>query len=189
MIAIAIPNFLRYNSPTVGAYRQPPVRVDSLGAPFVCSLGGVAPFSCIPNVMPVEHTEVMEHLMKSVEWTATRSSGPGGQHRDKASTRAELSLTLEGLASLEPAIVEKLTVALGLREHPLRIVVQDERSLSRNKEIAVQRLSALVAEALAPPPRQRRPTRPSRASRERRLADKVRRGREKVLRRGPEGSD
>jgi ribosome-associated protein len=127
----------------------------------------------------------MEHLLRSAEWTASRSSGPGGQHRDKASTRAELTLTRESLDGLEADVAAKLASTLEVEEHPLRIVVQDERSLSRNRELAVERLGALVAQALAPPPRRRRATRPSRTSRERRLAEKARRGRDKALRREP----
>ena len=68
----------------------------------------------------------------------------------------------------------------------LGIVVQDQRSLARNQEIAINRLNELVAQALAPPAPPRRPTRPGRASRERRLAEKARRGRDKTLRRAPQ---
>jgi len=91
----------------------------------------------------------------------------------------------DSLAGLEPALASRLGQALALDEHPLRIVVQDERSLSRNQEIAVERLRKLVTEALSPPP-PRRPTRPSRGSRERRLAAKARRGQSKELRRPPD---
>ena len=137
----------------------------------------------------VQRSEVLEQLLKTAIWAASRSSGPGGQHRDKASTRAELSLTCDSLAGLEPEIAAKLATALGLDEHPLRIVVQDERSLSRNRELAIERLAQLVDEALAPPARPRRPTRPGRATRERRLSEKVRRGRDKVLRQRPGDAD
>ena len=106
--------------------------------------------------------EVVEHLLKNAQWTASRSSGPGGQHRDKASTRAELTVDLDTLVGLELGLAARLALALGLEERPLRITVQDERSLSRNQEIAGERLADLVAEALAPPPPTRRPTRPSR---------------------------
>lgn len=142
-----------------------------------------------PRHVAVERDEVLQHLLRSAQWTASRSSGPGGQHRDKASTRAELSLTLDSLAGLESEIADKLAAALGLEERPLRIVVQDERSLSRNREIAIERLAQLVDEALAPPAPPRRPTRPGRTSRERRLAEKVRRGRDKVLRHPPHDAD
>jgi ribosome-associated protein len=130
--------------------------------------------------------EVVEHLLKTAQWTASRSSGPGGQHRDKASTRAELTLDQTSLVGLEPSLADKLRIALGLAERPLRIVVQDERSLSRNQEIAAARLAELVTEVPAPPPPPRRPTRPSRARREARLANKARRGTQKRLRQPPD---
>ena len=129
--------------------------------------------------------DVVLQLLKSGQWTASRSSGPGGQHRDKASTRAELTIDRDSLAALEPGVADRLAAALALDERPLRISVQDERSLSRNQEIAVARLAELVAEALAPPPPPRRPTRPNRARREARLASKARRGADKRLRRPP----
>lgn len=129
--------------------------------------------------------EVVEHLLKAAQWTASRSSGPGGQHRDKASTRAELTLSDENLLGLEPRVAARLAEALGLDERPLRISVQDERSLSRNQEIAVERLTELVGRALAPPPPPRRPTRPSRSKRQARLTDKTRRGDTKRLRQPP----
>ena len=137
----------------------------------------------------MERSELLEHLVRSADWTASRSSGPGGQHRDKASTRAELTLTRESLAGLESETARAIATKLDLDERPLRIVVQDERSLSRNREIAIERLAELINAALAPPAAPRRPTRPSRASRERRLADKDRRSRDKTLRRLPDSDE
>jgi ribosome-associated protein len=137
----------------------------------------------------VEVGEVVEHLLKNAQWTASRSSGPGGQHRDKASTRAELTLDLESLAGLEESLAARLSVALGLEERPLRISVQDERSLSRNQEIAVERLVERVTRALAPPSPPRRPTRPSRSRRAARVDSKVRRGDVKRLRQPPVTDD
>src|SRR6185503_5215065 len=98
---------------------------------------------------------VTEHLLQLATWGASRSSGPGGQHRDKASTRAELVVDREALAGLPSQHAERLTERLGLDERPLRILSQTERSLTRNREIATARLEALVAAALAhdPPPR------------------------------------
>jgi ribosome-associated protein len=133
----------------------------------------------------MEVNAVIEHLLKNAEWTASRSSGPGGQHRDKASTRAELTIGSESLAGLEESVSARLAQALGLEEKPLRIAVQDERSLSRNQDIAVERLTERVARALTPPPAPRRPTRPSRARRAARLDSKTRRGTVKRLRRAP----
>src|SRR5215470_8040833 len=130
----------------------------------------------------VDPSAVTEHLLRTARWDASRSSGPGGQHRDKASTRAELTVSLDDVDGLPAPVSALLVRGLRLDEAPLRLVVQDERSLARNQEIAVDRLRRLVAEALSPPP-PRRPTRPTRASRERRLTDKLRRGAAKDLRR------
>ena len=130
--------------------------------------------------------EVTEHLLRRAQWSASRSSGPGGQHRDKASTRAELVLTSESLEGLDPETIERLGRGLGLHVSPLRISIQDERSLARNQEIAAERLRELVVEALAPEPPPRRPTRPSRGARRARLDSKTRRGLIKRLRRSPE---
>jgi ribosome-associated protein len=130
--------------------------------------------------------EVTEHLLRRAQWSSSRSSGPGGQHRDKASTRAELVVTSESLDGLEPEIAERLGRGLGLDVSPLRISIQDERSLTRNQEIAAERLRELVVEALAPEPPPRRPTRPGRGARRARLEAKIRRGSIKRLRRSPE---
>ena len=128
---------------------------------------------------------ITAHLLRRAQWSASRSSGPGGQHRDKASTRAELTLGADSLDGLEEAVAARLAPALGLDGGPLRIAVQDERSLARNQELAAQRLHDRVAEALAPPPPPRRPTRPSRAARRERLQAKTRRASVKRLRQAP----
>ena len=127
--------------------------------------------------------EITGHLLRRAQWSASRSSGPGGQHRDKASTRAELTLDADSLEGLDADVADRLVRALGLDTGPLRIAIQDESSLARNQEIAAQRLHDRVAEALAPPPPPRRPTRPSRAARRERLQAKARRGALKQLRR------
>ena len=128
---------------------------------------------------------VTEHLLQRAQWSASRSSGPGGQHRDKASTRAELTLDADSLAGLDAEVAARLARGLGLEAGPLRIAIQDERSLVRNQEIAAARLRERVAAALEPPPPPRRPTRPSRAARRVRLEAKTRRGSLKRLRQPP----
>ncbi|MBV9170199.1 MAG: aminoacyl-tRNA hydrolase [Chloroflexi bacterium] len=117
--------------------------------------------------------------------STSRSSGPGGQHRDKASTRAELCIPPDAVDGLDSAVAERLVRALGLEAGSLRISVQDERSLARNQEIAAERLRERVAAALAPAPPPRRPTRPGRSARRARMDDKARRGTVKRLRRPP----
>ena len=133
----------------------------------------------------MDSEEITSHLLRRAQWSASRSSSPGGQHRDKTSTRAELTLTADSLEGLETNVAARLAQALGLDTGPVRIAIQDERSLTRNQEIAAQRLHDRVAEALAPPPPPRRLTRPSRAARRERLEAKARRGAVKHLRRSP----
>src|SRR5918911_1669275 len=129
--------------------------------------------------------DITSHLLRRAQWSASRSSGPGGQHRDKASTRAELTLAADSLEGLDTDVAARLARALGLDTGPLRITIQDERSLARNQEIAAEQLRDRVAEALAPPPPPRRRTRPSRAARRERLDAKARRGAVKRLRGSP----
>src|SRR5689334_11085094 len=130
--------------------------------------------------------EITAHLLRRAQWSASRSSGPGGQHRDKASTRAELVLTPESLEGLDRDVAERLGRGLSLDVGPLRIAIQDERSLARNQGIAEERLRERVVEALAPEPPPRRPTRPGRGARRARLEAKLRRGSIKRMRRPPE---
>src|SRR5207237_5627778 len=104
---------------------------------------------------------------------------------DRAATRAELTTGPASLAGLGETVAARLANALGLEEKRLRIAVQDERSLSRNQEIAVERLTGRVAQALGPQAPPRRPTRPSRARRAARLDSTTRRGDVKRLRRPP----
>ncbi len=128
--------------------------------------------------------EITAHLLLRARWSASRSRGPGGQHRDKASTRAELTLEIDSLEGLDAEVAARLARSLGFDAGPLRISIQDERSLARNQEIAAERLRNRVAEAIAPSP-PRRATRPTRAARQRRLDSKTRRGAAKRLRQSP----
>jgi ribosome-associated protein len=134
----------------------------------------------------MDHDEITQHILRRAQWSASRSSGPGGQHRDKASTRAEIVVTSETLEGLDPDIAERLGRGLGLDVNPFRITIQDERSLARNQEIAAERLRERIVDALVPEPPPRRPTRPGRGARRKRLEAKIRRGSTKQLRRPPD---
>ena len=109
----------------------------------------------------------------------SRSSGPGGQHAQKTSTRVEALFDVEGSAGLSEAERRRVLARLG---PVVRAVAQDERSQARNRELATQRIVDQVTEA-AKPRRRRRPTSPTTASREQRLDDKRRRSQVKRLRR------
>ena len=116
-----------------------------------------------------------------IELRFSRSSGPGGQHAQRSETRVEAILDIEASSALT-AVQKRRVVA---RAGPvLRAVAQDERSQSRNRELAVERLVERLREALQVE-RPRRPTTPTAAARRRRLDDKRRRAETKRLRRPP----
>ncbi|MGH3135380.1 MAG: alternative ribosome rescue aminoacyl-tRNA hydrolase ArfB [Gaiellaceae bacterium] len=111
----------------------------------------------------------------------SRSSGPGGQHAQKSSTRVEASFDVVVSEALTDTQKRRVVTRAG---PVIRAVAQDERSQLRNRELATERLVEKLRAALAVP-RHRVPTRPSAGARERRLADKKRRSRQKGLRRPP----
>ncbi|MGD8397187.1 MAG: alternative ribosome rescue aminoacyl-tRNA hydrolase ArfB [Candidatus Eiseniibacteriota bacterium] len=120
--------------------------------------------------------------------TATRASGPGGQHVNKASTRVTLRFALSTTTTLEPEVRERLARLARRRltdEGDLLISGQRYRSQVRNLEDCRTRLRDLVLRALDVPP-DRRSTRPSRAARQARLADKAHQSRKKRERRPPQ---
>ena len=96
------------------------------------------------------------------------SGGPGGQHANKVNTRVELRLDIAGSPSLGPRQRARLLERLGPE---LRVVVDDERSQVRNRQLAGERFRQRMAAALHVE-KARRPTRPSRGAKERRLANK-----------------
>jgi ribosome-associated protein len=119
--------------------------------------------------------------VSEIELRFSRSSGPGGQHAQKTETRVEATFDVEASNSLTPA--EKTRVLR--RAGPvLRAVAQDERSQARNRELAIERLVDSLQKALKVE-RRRRPTKPTAASRERRLQEKRRRSELKRHRRPP----
>ena len=117
-------------------------------------------------------------------WRFSHSSGPGGQSVNTADSRVELLFDLASSPSIPPALKARAIERLGprLREGVLVVVASEERSQLRNRVAASRRLAEILAAATAPPPRERRLTRPTRASGERRIEDKKRRGSVKRLR-------
>jgi ribosome-associated protein len=111
----------------------------------------------------------------------SRSSGPGGQHANVTASRVEAVFEVASSASLSDAQRERLLAKVGAR---VVAVAQDERSQARNRELALERLAARLSDALVVP-RSRRATRPSAASRARRLEQKRRASQRKLERRGP----
>ena len=114
----------------------------------------------------------------------SRASGPGGQGVNTTDSRVELSWDLGRSAVLSDAQRERITGRLAERlvDGVLTVVASENREQRRNRDAAAKRLAALVADALAPPPRTRRPTRATRGSQERRLTAKKQRSTTKQLR-------
>lgn len=122
--------------------------------------------------------------MSEIELRASRSSGPGGQHANVTASRVEAVFDVERSAALDEEQRTRLAERLG----PLVTAVsQDARGQARNRELALRRLAEKIAAALVELP-PRRPTKPTRASRERRLEEKRRAG-ERKRRRRPPGAD
>ncbi len=126
-----------------------------------------------------------------LRFVASRSGGPGGQHVNKTSSRVALLWDVAGTRALDPVQRARVLRRLGgrvSRDGILRITADDERSQHRNRELARERLAALVAAALARRKR-RLPTGPTEAARKRRRDEKRRRGALKRLRKAGDGAD
>ncbi|MFI5833102.1 alternative ribosome rescue aminoacyl-tRNA hydrolase ArfB [Micromonospora sp. NPDC051300] len=115
----------------------------------------------------------------------SRSSGPGGQGVNTTDSRVELSFDLAGSPSVPEALRERALGRLAGRlvDGVLTVAASEHRAQLANREAARERMAALLREAVAPPPKARRPTRPSRGAKERRLADKKRQSQRKRDRR------
>jgi ribosome-associated protein len=126
-----------------------------------------------------------------LSWRFSRSSGPGGQSVNTADSRAELSFDVAGSPTLggiyRARALERLSGRLV--DGVVTVSSQAERSQLLNRQAASERLAALLAEAVAPPPPPRRPTKPTKGAKERRLDSKKRHGGTKILRRKPDLSD
>jgi ribosome-associated protein len=135
-------------------------------------------------VGPLRVTRSVVVPQRELKWRFSRSSGPGGQSVNTADSRVELSLDLTTTSALGPVqrarVLERL--AGRLVDGVITITASEHRSQFRNREAALERLGGILAEAVAPPPPRRRPTRATRGAVERRLADKRRRSQTKRLR-------
>jgi ribosome-associated protein len=123
--------------------------------------------------------------LAEVELRTSRSSGPGGQHANVTASRVEAVFDVGESASLSRAQRERLRSKYGDR---VTAVAQDARSQARNRELALERLREKLATGLVVPKR-RRPTRPSKSAREKRLDSKRRTSVRKQARRPPGAED
>jgi ribosome-associated protein len=131
---------------------------------------------------------IPDHLL---EFRAVRASGPGGQNVNKVSNAIELRFDAAAWTDLPQAARARLKRIAGRRMTAAGMIVIDAqrlRSLEQNRADAVGRLVAMIREALVEPKTRRR-TRPTRASKERRLASKAREARNKKLRSRVRGDD
>lgn len=122
-----------------------------------------------------------------LHWRFSRSSGPGGQSVNTTDSRVELSFDLARSTAFDDGLKARAIERLGARlvDGVLTVAASEHRSQLRNREAAAARLAAQLRDAIAAPPRTRRPTRPSKRAVRRRLDDKKRRGDTKRLRGRP----
>ncbi|HEY5319010.1 MAG TPA: alternative ribosome rescue aminoacyl-tRNA hydrolase ArfB [Solirubrobacteraceae bacterium] len=133
--------------------------------------------------MPIDrHARVP---LREVQLRTSRSSGPGGQHANVTASRVEAVFRVADSGALTDEQKRRITARYG----PVVVAIaQDARSQARNRELALERLRRRLASALAVP-RTRRPTKPTEASRRRRLDAKRRQASRKDKRRPPGADD
>jgi ribosome-associated protein len=130
-----------------------------------------------PAILRVSPTCVVR--MDELDWRFSASGGPGGQHVNTANTRAEVRFDIASSPSLGPRQRARLLERFGPE---LRVVASDERSQLRNRELALERLRSRLADALRVE-KPRRPTKPTKAAKQRRLEEKRHRSETKRRRR------
>jgi ribosome-associated protein len=121
---------------------------------------------------------------QDLSWSASRSSGPGGQNVNRVASKVDLRFDLDGTRALSPAVKARLRALAGNqldKEGQVMITSQATREQARNLEDARDKLASLVRRALQPPKR-RKKTRPSRRAKQRRLDAKKRRSEKKKYR-------
>ncbi len=143
------------------------------------SLTGMSPVCSPQNGEIAVRFDIPE---SELQWRFGPSGGPGGQHANKTSTRAELTFDIEASRAFDEPMRERLTDKLGAE---IRITEDGSRSQATNRKKAVRRLHAMLEEAARPDSPERRPTKPSRAARRRRLDDKRAHSETKQQRRPP----
>ena len=136
----------------------------------------------------IEVTPAIVLADSELAWKQVRASGPGGQHVNKTSTAVELRFDVRASPSLPERVRARLYRLAGSRltqDGVLVITAQGSRSQEMNRADAQERLVALIRTAAEPPPPPRKKTRPTLASKKRRLEGKVRRGGVKAMRGKP----
>jgi ribosome-associated protein len=137
----------------------------------------------MPDLLPINRDVAIP--LDEIVLQASRSSGPGGQHANKTESRIEASFDVGASATLDDAQKARVAARCG---PVVRAVAQDARSQTRNRALALERLAVRLARALEVP-RTRRATKPTKASRARRLEAKRRSSQRKAGRRRPAAED
>ncbi len=129
----------------------------------------------MPGPLVVSRTVAIPE--SELRWRFSRSSGPGGQSVNTTDSRVELSWDVAASVALGPVLQQRALDRLAERlvDGVLTVAASEHRSQLRNREAALTRLAAVVRDAIAPPPRSRRVTAPTRTAREERLRTKRRR--------------
>ena len=132
-------------------------------------------------------TNTVEIPEMELTWRFSRSSGPGGQHVNTSDSRVELRFDVANSGAFTPTQRERVLEQLSGRlvDGVVTVAASRFRSQYRNRQDALERLSVLLAGALAPPAPPRRATKPSRRARQRRVDEKRQRGELKRMRRNP----
>ena len=150
-------------------------------------MASIATILCDAGCMDLEVSPALTIPTSELGWRFSRSSGPGGQHVNTSDSRVELSWNVAGSAALSDA--QRLMLLTRLERRlivgVITVTASEQRSQLRNREIALAKLSVLVAEGLAPGAAQRRATKPTRGSNRRRLAAKEQRSATKQQRKRP----
>jgi ribosome-associated protein len=140
----------------------------------------------------IEVTPNIQLTDDEVQVRAVRASGPGGQHVNKVSTAIELRLDVRASPSLPERVRARLYELAGSRltqDGVIVLVAQNHRSQEMNRQDALERLLSLIQEAAKPPPPPRKKTKPTYASKLRRLDGKTKRAGVKANRGRPSGDD
>tara|TARA_R110000822_G_scaffold185646_1_gene324733 strand:- start:103 stop:507 length:405 start_codon:yes stop_codon:yes gene_type:complete len=128
-----------------------------------------------------------ENIQKELNFKAIRSSGAGGQHVNKTSSKIELTFDLENSISLSDEQKELLKTKLSsklTKENILILFCEETRSQHRNKDLAIKRFLSLIKTSLIRP-KKRKPTKPSKSSIKRISENKQRTSVKKALRKNP----